>query len=82
MLIIFEDKDVTAQIDGGTTNMEWTSCELGDIFEEGSVTCLREFDLCLRCSGGIWEPVDCESEPDAVKEESLGRAKIIPQNAG
>jgi hypothetical protein len=47
---------------------EWTSCELGEIFLEGSVTCLDEYGLCLRCSGGIWEPVDSESAPDKSQD--------------
>ncbi|MDR3553565.1 MAG: hypothetical protein P4L55_02295 [Syntrophobacteraceae bacterium] len=47
---------------------EWTSCELGEIFLEGSVTCLDEYGLCLRCSGGIWEPVDSEPAPDAGQD--------------
>ena len=46
--------------------MEDTSCELGDVFQEGSVTCVDE--LCLRCSGGIWEPVDSESAPGSVQD--------------
>lgn len=46
--------------------MEWTSCELGEIFLEGSLTCIKEYDLCLRCSGGIWEPEDFESTPGDV----------------
>lgn len=49
--------------------MEDTSCELGDIFQEGSMTCAGE--LCLRCSGGIWEPEepeDIESAPRGVQD--------------
>ena len=37
--------------DWWTTNREGTSCELGEIFERGSVTCVEE--ACLRRSGGI-----------------------------
>ena len=48
--------------------MEGTSCELGEIFEEGSETCLLEHKLCLRCSGGIWEPVDSEVTPGSVQD--------------
>lgn len=47
--------------------MEETSCELGEIFEEGKVTCLDEPKLCLRCVGGIWEPVDSE-EPGSDQD--------------
>ena len=46
--------------------MEETSCELGDIFLEGSVTCVEE--LCLRCLGGIWEPVELKVTPGSVED--------------
>ncbi len=43
------------------------SCELDEIFDEGSVTCFIEPDMqlkmCLRCVGGIWERVDDEGAP-------------------
>jgi len=52
--------------------MEETSCELGEIFEEGSVTCVDELELCLRCSGGIWERIsesdDSEFTPGSVQD--------------
>ncbi len=48
----------------GVTNMKDMSCELGEIFEEGSEICIADpkmsLKLCLRCSGGTWEPVDSE----------------------
>jgi len=53
-----------------TADMEWTSCELDEIYQEGSVTCLTEFNLCLRCSGGIWELVDSESSPDTLQDKA------------
>jgi len=40
--------------------MEETTCELGEIFQEGDVTCVGE--LCLRCSGGTWEVDDSIEE--------------------
>ncbi|MGC8491803.1 MAG: hypothetical protein ACP5SH_08700 [Syntrophobacteraceae bacterium] len=43
------------------------SCELDEIFDEGSVTCFIEPDMrlkmCLRCVGGIWERVEDEGAP-------------------
>ena len=48
--------------------MEDIVCELGDIFLEGSVTCVDE--LCLRCAGGIWEPVDLKVAPGSVKDKT------------
>jgi hypothetical protein len=48
--------------------MEWKSCELGEIFLEGSQTCLLEHKLCLRCMGGIREPVDSEASPGSDQD--------------
>jgi hypothetical protein len=48
--------------------MEETNCELGETFQDGDVTCMDELELCLRCSGGIWEPVDSESTQSSVQD--------------
>ncbi len=53
--------------------MEETSCELWDgIYEDGSVKCIGELEVCIRCSEGIWERIsesdDSEVKPGSVKE--------------
>ncbi len=44
--------------------MKDMSCELGEIFDEGSEMCIADPEMrvkmCLRCSGGIWEPLESE----------------------
>jgi len=50
--------------------MEDTSCDLGEIFQDGDETCIDEPKLCLRCSGGTWERIS-ESDDSEVKQGSV-----------